>query len=77
MLIRFWGISNSNMTFTIEELTLIQTALELRSSSLYHLAIRQRENGNHLYKKNMEKVVQIDKIVNKIVDYKSQTLHKM
>ena len=65
------------MTFTIEELTLIQTALELRSSSLYYLAIRQRENGNHLYKKNMEKVVQIDKIVNKIVDYKSQTLHKM
>ena len=65
------------MTFTIEELNLIQTALELRSSSLYYLAIRQRENGNHLYKKNMEKVVQIDKIVNKIVDYKSQTLHKM
>ena len=77
MLIRFWGIGNSNMTFTIEELTLIQTALELRSSSLYHLAITQREHGNHLYKKNMEKVVQIDKIVNKIVDYKSQTLHKM
>lgn len=77
MLIKFWGIDNSNMTFTIEELTLIQTALELRSSSLYHLAIRQREHGNHLYKKNMEKVVQIDKIVNKIVDYKSQTLHKM
>ena len=65
------------MTFTIEELTIIQTALELRSSSLYHLAIRQREHGNHLYKKNMEKVIQIDKIVNKIVDYKSQTLHKM
>ena len=65
------------MTFTIEELTLIQTALELRSSSLYHLAIRQREHRNHLYKKNMEKVVQIDKIVNKIVDYKSQTLQKM
>lgn len=65
------------MTFTIEELTLIQTALELRSSSLYYLAIRQRENGNHLYKKNMEKVEQIDKIVNRIVDYKSETLHKM
>ena len=77
MLIKFWGISNSNMTFTIEELNLIQTALELRSSSLYRLAITQREHGNHLYKKNMEKVVQIDKIVNKIVDYKSQTLHKM
>ena len=77
MLIKFWGISNSNMTFTIEELNLIQTALELRSSSLYHLAITQREHGNHLYKKNMEKVIQIDKIVNKIVDYKSQTLHKM
>ena len=52
------------MTFTIEELNLIQTALELK-------------HRNHLYKKNMEKVVQIDKIVNKIVDYKSQTLHKM
>ena len=65
------------MTFTIEELTLIQTALELRSSSLYYLAIRQRENGNHLYKKNMEKVEQIDKIVNRIVDYKSETLQKM
>ena len=65
------------MTFTIEELTLIQTALELRSSSLYYLAIRQRENGNHFYIKNMEKVEEIDKIVNKIVDYKSQTLHKM
>ena len=65
------------MTFTIEELTLIQTALELRSSSLYHLAIHQRENGNHLYKKNMEKVEQIDKIVNRIVDYKSETLQKM
>ena len=38
------------MTFTIEELTLIQTALELRSSSLYHLAITQREHRNHLYK---------------------------
>ena len=77
MLIKFWGISNSNMTFTIEELTLIQTALELRSSSLYHLAICQRENGNHFYIKNMEKVEEIDKIVNKIVDYKSQTLQKM
>ena len=65
------------MTFTIEELNLIQTALEPRTSSLYHLAITQREHGNHFYKKNMEKVVQIDKIVNKIVDYKSQTLHKM
>lgn len=65
------------MTFTIEELTLIQTALELRSSSLYHLAITQREHRNHLYKKNMEKVAQIDKIVNKIVDYKSKTLQKM
>lgn len=65
------------MTFTIEELTLIQTALELRSSSLYYLAIRQRENGNYLYKKNMEKVEQIDKIVNRIVDYKSETLQKM
>lgn len=77
MLIRFWGISNSNMTFTIEELNLIQTALELRSSSLYHLAITQREHGNHFYKKNMEKVEQIDKIVNRIVDYKSETLQKM
>ena len=77
MLIRFWGIGNSNMTFTIEELTLIQTALELRSSSLYHLAIHQRENGNHFYIKNMEKVEQIDKIVNRIVDYKLKTLQKM
>lgn len=65
------------MTFTIEELALIQTALELRSSSLYHLTITQREHGNHLYKKNMEKVKQIDKIVNRIVDYKSETLQKM
>ena len=65
------------MTFTIEELNLIQTALELRSSSLYHLASTQREHGNHVYIKNMEKVEQIDKIVNKIVDYKSETLQKM
>lgn len=65
------------MTFTIEELTIIQTALELRSSSLYYLAINQREHRNHLYKKNMEKVEQIDKIVNRIVDYKSKTLQKM
>jgi DNA-dependent RNA polymerase auxiliary subunit epsilon len=77
VLIKIWGISNSNMTFTIEELTLIQTALELRSSSLYHLAISQREHRNHLYKKNMEKVEQIDKIVNRIVDYKSKALQKM
>ena len=77
MLIKIWGTSNSNMTFTIEELTIIQTALELRSSSLYHLAISQREHRNHLYKKNMEKVEQIDKIVNRIVDYKSKTLQKM
>ena len=65
------------MTFTIEELTIIQTALELRSSSLYHLAITQREHRNHLYKKNMEKFEHIDKIVNRIVDYKSKTLQKM
>ena len=77
VLIKIWGTSNSNMTFTIEELTIIQTALELRSSSLYHLAISQREHRNHLYKKNMEKVEQIDKIVNRIVDYKSKTLQKM
>ena len=65
------------MTFTIEELNLIQTALELRGSSLYHLAIRQKENGNCSYIKNLEKVEQIDKIVNKIVDYKLETLQKM